>query len=69
MANTFPEQKKVGSEEEVPHRVPLRRAAHRQPPAVHEGMCVSVCVCVNGGEPVGTFAVFPGKNELKWTNV
>lgn len=36
--NAFPEQKKVCSKEEVPHQVPLRRAAHHQPPALHEGM-------------------------------
>lgn len=36
--NMSPEQKKVCSEEEVPHQVPLCRAAHHQPPTLHEGM-------------------------------
>lgn len=38
IVNTFPKQKKVCYEEEVPHQVSLRCAAHCQPPALHEGM-------------------------------
>lgn len=38
MVGAFPKQKKVCTEEEVPHRVSLRCAAHHQPPALHAGM-------------------------------
>lgn len=46
----FPEQEKACSEEKVPHQAPLYRAAHCQPPALHEGMhtvSVSSAVCAS----------------------
>lgn len=51
--NIFPGQGKVRSEEEVPDKVPLRRAARRQPAALHEGMfTVFVSVCEQGKQLV-----------------
>lgn len=38
MASASPEQKKVCSEEEIPHQASRRCAAHHQLPELHEGM-------------------------------